>query len=71
MTGNQADDLMRNKPVRKFHRGTNCKHVSVGPLFWDIGLVPAAILAPLANPDRIQKSLNISSNNNSKTWQQL
>lgn len=71
MTGNQADDLMRNKPARKFHRGTNRKHLSVGPLFWDIGLAPAAILAPLANPDRIQKSLNISSNNNSKTWQQL
>lgn len=70
MTGNQADNLMRNKPARKFHKGTNCKHVSVGPLLWDIcPPPPSTILALLANHDQMQESLNTSSNNNSKTWQ--
>lgn len=32
---------------------------------------PSMILAPLANRDQMQESLNTSSNNNSKNWQEL
>lgn len=31
---------------------------------------PSTILAPLANHDQMQESLNTASNNNSKTWQE-
>lgn len=60
MTGNQADNLMRNKPARKFHKGTNCKHMSMETHTLGHTPAPSMILAPLANHDQMQESLNTS-----------